>query len=81
MKPMKGLTLAAFALIAGLTGAAAQEDFFKGKQIMLRVGSSAGSGYDLAARLTGQHWGKHIPGNPQIVVQKDRKSTRLNSSH
>ena len=58
------LTLAATTIVAR-----AQEDFYRGKQIFLRVASSAGSGYDLAARLTGQHWGKHIPGNPSIVVQ------------
>jgi tripartite-type tricarboxylate transporter receptor subunit TctC len=66
---MKRFALAAFVCVAACVGAVAQEDFFRGKQVFLRVGSSAGSGYDLAARLTGQHWGKHIPGNPQVVVQ------------
>jgi tripartite-type tricarboxylate transporter receptor subunit TctC len=41
--------------------------FYRGKQITLIVGSSAGGGYDIYARLLARHMGKHIPGNPVIV--------------
>src|SRR6267154_6385693 len=41
--------------------------FYKGKQINMIVGSSAGGGYDTYARLLGRHLGKYIPGNPIIV--------------
>src|SRR5215813_5449231 len=41
--------------------------FFRGKQISLIVGSSAGGGYDTYARLLGRHLGKYIPGNPVVV--------------
>jgi tripartite-type tricarboxylate transporter receptor subunit TctC len=41
--------------------------FYKGKQVNLIVGSSAGGGYDTYARLLGRHLGKYIPGNPVIV--------------
>jgi tripartite-type tricarboxylate transporter receptor subunit TctC len=41
--------------------------FYKGKQISIVVGSSAGGGYDTYARLLARHLGKHIPGNPVIV--------------
>ncbi|MGH7796552.1 MAG: Bug family tripartite tricarboxylate transporter substrate binding protein [Candidatus Binatia bacterium] len=47
----------------------AQEAFFKGKQIRIIVGLSSGGGYDRAARLLARHIGKHIPGNPGLVVQ------------
>lgn len=47
----------------------AQNDFYQGKTIKLIVGSSTGGGYDLWARLLARHYGKHIPGNPTIVVQ------------
>ena len=43
--------------------------FYEGKTITLIAGTSAGSQYDAHARLIAQHWGKHIPGNPDIVVQ------------
>jgi tripartite-type tricarboxylate transporter receptor subunit TctC len=33
------------------------------------VGASAGGGYDTQARLVARHLGKHVPGNPTIIVQ------------
>ena len=48
---------------------AAAEDFFAGKQITFIVGAGVGGGYDLQARIVARHLGKHIPGNPSIVVQ------------
>ena len=45
------------------------EQFFRGKTINLYVGSSAGGGYDTYGRLVARHIGKHIPGQPTIVVQ------------
>jgi tripartite-type tricarboxylate transporter receptor subunit TctC len=47
----------------------AQGDFYSGKTIRIVVGLSAGGGYDRAARMLARHMGKHIPGNPDIVVQ------------
>jgi tripartite-type tricarboxylate transporter receptor subunit TctC len=47
----------------------AQSPFYGGKTITVVAGVSAGSAYDLYARLMAQHMGKHIPGNPTFVVQ------------
>ena len=47
----------------------AADDFYKGKTIRFVVGLAAGGGYDLSARIIGRHMGKHIPGNPTIVVE------------
>jgi tripartite-type tricarboxylate transporter receptor subunit TctC len=47
----------------------AQSDFFKGKQIKIVVGFTAGGIIDLWARLYTQHLGKYIPGNPDLIVQ------------
>jgi tripartite-type tricarboxylate transporter receptor subunit TctC len=44
-------------------------EFYAGRQISLTVGSTPGGGYDTQARLVARHLGKHIPGNPTIVVQ------------
>jgi len=49
--------------------AARAEEFYAGKQITYIVGAGVGGGYDLQARVTARHLGKHIPGNPSIVVQ------------
>ncbi len=65
----------AFGLIALLLalppGAQAQSvaDFYRGKNLNLIVGYSAGGGYDTYSRILARHLGKHIPGNPSIVVQ------------
>ena len=48
---------------------AGAEEFYKGKTIRFVVGFAAGGGYDLSARIVGRHMGKHIPGNPTIVVE------------
>src|SRR5882672_4225319 len=51
------------------TAPAAAEDFYAGKQITLVVGAGVAGGYDLQARLTARHLGKHIPGKPTVIVQ------------
>jgi tripartite-type tricarboxylate transporter receptor subunit TctC len=43
--------------------------FYEGKTIRLIVGFSAGGGFDLYARTIARHMGKHIPGNPSIIVE------------
>jgi tripartite-type tricarboxylate transporter receptor subunit TctC len=65
--------IATLAVLASLaTPARAQDavaDFFRGKQIDIIVGSSAGGGYDTYARLVARYFGSHVPGNPTVVVQ------------
>src|SRR5712691_6170872 len=62
---------AAVALIALIHPAGAQgvADFYRGRNVILVIGFSAGGGYDLYARLLARHLGKHIPGQPSIVPQ------------
>jgi tripartite-type tricarboxylate transporter receptor subunit TctC len=43
--------------------------FYKGKTINLLIGVGVGGEYDTNARLTGRHIGKHIPCNPNVVMQ------------
>lgn len=57
-----------FAVLFSVAHAAAPE-FFKGKTIRLVVGNSVGGAQDDWARFVAQYLGKHIPGNPDIVVQ------------
>src|SRR5262245_55584662 len=61
------------ALIVAITGdrASAQDavaQFYRGKQITVVVGSSAGGGYDIYARLMARHMSRYIPGNPVLVA-------------
>ena len=65
-------TAAAAALSAAAVHGAradAVADFYKGKEITINVGYGAGGGYDTNTRLFARHFGKHIPGNPSVIVQ------------
>src|SRR5262245_2694786 len=55
--------------VAAPASAQSVAEFYGGKQITLIVGSTPGGGYDTQARLVARHIGRHIPGNPTIVVQ------------
>lgn len=44
-------------------------DFYKGKQLSMQIGFGAGGGYDTTTRIVSRHFGKHIPGNPSVIVQ------------
>ncbi|HEY6257919.1 MAG TPA: hypothetical protein VIY51_19210 [Xanthobacteraceae bacterium] len=61
----------AVALLAAWPAAAAfaqtPAEFYKGRNLDLQIGYSAGGGYDLYARMLARHIGKHIPGNPTVV--------------
>ncbi len=45
------------------------EDFYKAKVIRVIVGGSAGGGFDIYTRAMARHMGKHIPGNPSLIVE------------
>jgi tripartite-type tricarboxylate transporter receptor subunit TctC len=47
----------------------AQAKFYEGKTIRMIVGFTAGGGYDAYTRTISRHMGKHIPGNPAILVE------------
>jgi tripartite-type tricarboxylate transporter receptor subunit TctC len=47
----------------------AQSDFYKGKQMKIVVGASAGAASDLYARVVANHLPKQIPGKPDVIVQ------------
>jgi tripartite-type tricarboxylate transporter receptor subunit TctC len=44
-------------------------DFYRGKSVRLIVGAPPGGAYDVAARIIARHLGRHIPGNPSLVVE------------
>ena len=63
----------AFALVTATVAAcfaagAQAQSFYEGKTLRVIVGLSAGGGFDTYARTIGRHLGKHVPGNPTIVV-------------
>jgi len=46
----------------------AEAEFYKDKTIRIVVGAAPGGAFDLHSRILSRHMGKHIPGNPTIVL-------------
>jgi tripartite-type tricarboxylate transporter receptor subunit TctC len=68
----KAVCLFVFFACLAIAPALAQDavaDFFRGKQITIYVGSSAGGGYDTYARLISRYLGNHLAGNPTVIVE------------
>jgi tripartite-type tricarboxylate transporter receptor subunit TctC len=57
------------ALAAAPAHADAIADFYKGKTVTLVVSSASGGGYDALARVVARYIGKHIPGQPTVIVR------------
>ena len=57
------------AMLLLVPGSLFADDFYKGKTIRVIVGGSAGGGFDIYTRAMARHMGKHIPGNPSLVVE------------
>jgi tripartite-type tricarboxylate transporter receptor subunit TctC len=78
----------AAAMAAGMTlahnaqeaSAQSPAEFYKGKTINLVTGFTAGGNYDLYARLLAEFMGKHIPGNPTVIVQNRPGAGSLNAA-
>src|SRR5262245_44149863 len=70
LPPMLALAIAAPALA---TPASAQTDavaaFYRGRTVQAVVGYTPGSTFELYLRTITRHLGRHIPGNPNLVVQ------------
>jgi tripartite-type tricarboxylate transporter receptor subunit TctC len=85
--PSLAATLARVAgamLVAGLLVAPAAHaddvaDFYKGKTFQFVVGYPPSGGYDAYTRLLTRYFGKHIPGNPTVIVQNMPGASSLKS--
>jgi tripartite-type tricarboxylate transporter receptor subunit TctC len=68
------LLLAVFSALLPL-GAQAQSPlqdeaaFFKGKTVRILVGGAPGAAYDFVGRALATHLGRHIPGEPAVIVE------------
>jgi tripartite-type tricarboxylate transporter receptor subunit TctC len=69
---LKGSKIAGVCLFIALFYAApvsAQESFYKDKTVRFVVGYSAGGSFDLYSRMIARHFGKHVAGNPTVIVE------------
>lgn len=62
------LLLLTSAATTNAQAAAAEQSFYRGKTIRIVVGFAAGGGFDAYARAIARNLGRHIPGNPAIIV-------------
>jgi tripartite-type tricarboxylate transporter receptor subunit TctC len=44
-------------------------DFYDGKTIRIISAGNPGGGQDVSARVIADHLGRHIPGNPKVIIQ------------
>jgi len=66
------LAIGAYAALSSTPVTASEQseaEFYKGRTVQLMVGYSAGGGYDTYGRTLARHLGKHIPGNPDVIVK------------
>ena len=68
-RPMLVAMLAGAFAASSARSAIAQDGFYRGRTVTIVVGYSAGGGYDQYARLLARHLGRHIPGQPTVIVQ------------
>jgi tripartite-type tricarboxylate transporter receptor subunit TctC len=63
------------AVVAAVLSAAAPAraddvaDFYRGRTLNLVIGFNVGGGADAYARLIARHLGRHLPGNPAVLVK------------
>ena len=64
-------TAAMLAAVTMTVPASASElaDFYKGKTVTIMVGHQVGTGFDIYARVLAPHLSRHLPGNPNVIVQ------------
>ena len=67
----RALAVAAGAFAIGVTGSASADvaGFYKDRTVTVVVPAGLGASLGLYGRLLAEHWGKHIPGNPTVIVQ------------
>jgi tripartite-type tricarboxylate transporter receptor subunit TctC len=74
-RPIDLVALMAGCIVASIFAAASTpvrgdvSDFYAGRTVQLVIGYAPSGGYDDYARMLGRHIGRHIPGNPTVVVQ------------
>lgn len=70
MKAKRILWLTAALFMLADSRPAAAQDFYAGKTLKIIAATASGSGgYDAHCRMVAKYLGRHIPGNPNVIVQ------------
>ncbi len=70
-----------FGANATMANAQSVEQFYKGRQITMVVGTAPGGINDISARFVARHLGQFIPGNPSIVVENQPGAGGITSAN
>jgi len=62
------MLFACLPIMAGISESSAEE-FFQGKDLEIIVSSGVGGSSDTLARMLGRYFGRHLRGNPTVVVK------------
>ena len=65
---LKSLAAASAAAVA-LAAASASAQFYKGKSLTVIINYGAGGPTDVEGRLLAKHLGRHVPGQPRMIVK------------
>jgi tripartite-type tricarboxylate transporter receptor subunit TctC len=85
MKRSARIGLRVAAALAGLAPALVHADsvadFYRDKTLNLVVAHEAGTGFDVYSRVLQRFYGRHIPGNPNVVVQNMPGASGITSTN
>ena len=69
VRPHATLVALCAAVCLGATAAAAQQPFYKGKTLSVLINFAPGGSTDTEGRVFARHIGRHIDGQPNVIVQ------------
>jgi tripartite-type tricarboxylate transporter receptor subunit TctC len=77
---LRSLMTLGVGLAFSATASAQRPFFYEDKTIRIVVGSAPGGGLDTYSRVIARHMGRHIKGNPTIIVEKYAWGRQFNCS-
>ena len=69
MPAVRAVALICACFLFGTVSSRADDPFYRGKRITLLINFASGGPTDIEGRLFAKHVGRHIEGQPSIVVQ------------
>src|SRR5262245_49081292 len=79
--PVASIVAACLVLPLAPSSTAAQPDFFSGKTINVVVGARAVGSLSLSAQILARHWGRYIPGSPNVILKQMPGGAHLNATN
>lgn len=67
--------------VSGVATAESAADFYKGKTVTLIAGFPPGGGYDTYVRVLARHYGRFLPGQPNVIVSNMPGAGSLTSAN